>query len=58
MLNRNAENIAQLTMFILKRSPFSNIGSFLMIALYFGFAAAAIIFALFSLKPSTETRRF
>ena len=38
MERMNAPSIAQLTMFILKRSDFSNSGRSAMIALYFGFA--------------------
>ena len=39
--------IAQLTRFILNRSPFSNSGSSEMISLYFGFAFFVMAFAVF-----------
>ena len=42
----NAPIIAQLTMFILKRSAFSNSGSSEMISLYFGFAFFVMVFAV------------
>ncbi len=46
MERMNAPSIAQLTMFILKRSAFSNSGRSAMIALYFGFAFFVMAFAV------------
>ena len=46
MVIMNAPSMAQLTMFILKRSVFSNSGNSRMIALYFGFASFVIAFAV------------
>ena len=50
--------MAQFTMFILKRSPFSNSGRELMISLYSGFAFAVISAAVVVSKPSTDVSCF
>ena len=54
MDSMNAPSSAQLTMFIWKRSPFSNGGSSRMIALYFGLALRATALAASASQPNTS----
>ena len=53
METMNAPSRAQFTMFILKRSAFSNSGSEAMISLYFGFVFFAISAAVPASYPNT-----